>query len=103
MTCQRHVNFLNFERVHGRINGVAKKAAKVKAIHGCCLVVRETESRSATALSDRLQKWRKLSNAGYNRDAVCTLISRCYNHGLASHYRASTTYFLFFKEHPIHL
>ena len=74
MTCQRHVNFLNFERVHGRINGVTKKAAKVKAIHGFCLVVRETWSRRATVFSYRLQSGRKTSNTGYSRDEVRILI-----------------------------
>ena len=36
--------------------------------------MRETESRSATALSYKLQRRRKILNADYSRDAVLILI-----------------------------
>ena len=55
-------------------NRKKKGCKRKKAIHGFCSGVRETESRRATALSYKLQRRRKILNAGYSRDVVLILI-----------------------------
>ena len=64
-------------------NPTKKGCKRKKAIHGFCSVVRENESRRATALSYKLQRRRKILNAAYSRDAVLILIrslnSRCHD------------------------